>query len=195
MKIELFSIMVKEKALSELKRKLEELNIKHAKIIDDMESGCEKSRSEYLLGIQHKALERKSKVIARTHSDAENRILKKKSALFLSLKESLVDEAKKAVDSEQYEAYFKEKFSIAMKNFEDLEELVVGVRSNDAKYLPEGISVETDDELLGGFYIIKSGTEKYDFTLDSEVNAQDDYLGCMMNTLYETNGEACEDEG
>lgn len=195
MKIELFSKMVKDKALSEPKRKLEELNIKHAQILDDMESGCERSRSKYLLGIQHKALERKSKVIAKTHSEAQNRILKKKSDLFHSLKESLVDEVKKAVDSEQYGAYFKEKLSLALKNFDDLEALVIGVHSNDMKYLPEGISAETNDALLGGFYIIKGGNEKYDFTLDSEVNALDDFLGCMMNTLYETTGEVCEDEG
>lgn len=195
MKIELFSKMVKEKALSEPKRKLEELNIKHAQILDDMESGCEASRSEYLLGIQDKAMERKSKVIAKTHSEAQNRILKKKSALFLSLKESLLDEVKKAVSSEQYEAYFKDKLAVALKNFEDLEELVIGVNPNDAKYLPEGISTQTDEGLIGGFYILKGGSEKYDFTLDSEVDALDDYLGCMLNTLYETTGEACEDEG
>ena len=195
MKIELFSKMVKEKALSEPKRKLEELNIKHAQILDDMESGCEASRSEYLLGIQHKAMERKSKVIAKTHSEAQSRILKKKNALFLSLKESLVDEVKKAVDSEQYEAYFKEKLEVALKNFDDLEDLVIGVRLKDEKYLPEGTSAQTNDGILGGFYIIKGGSEKYDFTLDSEVDALDDYLGCMLNTLYETTGEACEDEG
>lgn len=191
----MFSKMVKEKALTEPRRKLEELNIKHAQILDDMESGCEASRSEYLLEIQHKALERKSKVIAKTHSEAQNRILKKKSALFISLKESLVDEVKKAVDSEQYEAYFKEKLQVALKNFDDLEDLVIGVRLKDEKYLPEGTSAQTNDGLLGGFYIIKGGNEKYDFTLDSEVDALDDYLGCMLNTLYETTGEACEDEG
>ena len=195
MKIELFSKMVKEKALSEPKRKLEELNIKHAQILDDMESGCEASRSEYLLGIQHKAMERKSKVIAKTHSEAQNRILKKKSELFQTLKESLVDEVKKSVSSVEYEEYFKDKLARALKNFEDLEELVIGVNPNDAKYLPEGTSVETSDGLLGGFYILKGGSEKYDFTLDSEVDALDDYLGCMLNTLYETTGEACEDEG
>ncbi|MDW7660991.1 MAG: hypothetical protein SCL54_06105 [Bacillota bacterium] len=195
MKIELFSKMVKEKALSEPKRKLEELNIKHAQILDDMESGCEASRSEYLLGIQDKAMERKSKVIAKTHSEAQNRILKKKSALFLTLKESLLNEVKKAVSSEQYEAYFKDKLAVALKNFEDLEELVIGVNPNDAKYLQEGISAQTDEGLIGGFYILKGGSEKYDFTLDSEVDALDDYLGCMLNTLYETTGEACEDEG
>ncbi|MCD4714400.1 MAG: hypothetical protein K8R73_14050 [Clostridiales bacterium] len=195
MKIELFSKMVKEKALSEPKRKLEELNIKHAQILDDMESGCEASRSEYLLGIQHKALERKSKVIAKTHSEAQNRILKKKSALFVSLKESLLDEVKKAVDSELYESYFKEKLDIALKSFENFEDLVIGVRIIDEKYLPEGTSIETNEGLIGGFYILKDGSEKYDFTLDSEVDALDDYLGCMLNTLYETTGEACEDEG
>jgi vacuolar-type H+-ATPase subunit E/Vma4 len=194
MKIELFSKMVKEKALSEPKRKLEELNVKHAQILDDMESGCEDSRSEHLLGIQHKALERKSKVIAKTHSEAQNRILKKKSALFLALKDSLVEEVKIATHSEHYEAYFKEKLETALKNFDGSEELVIGVNPNDEKYLPEGTSVELSEGLLGGFYIIKGGSEKYDFTLDSEVNALDDYLGCMLNTLYETTGEACEDE-
>ncbi|MBE0450962.1 MAG: hypothetical protein IBX70_08965 [Clostridia bacterium] len=195
MKIELFSKMVKEKALSEPKRKLEALNIKHAQILDDMESACEASRSEYLLGIRHKAMERKSKVIAKTHSEAQNRILKKKSALFQELKDSLVEEVKKAVSSVEYEAYFKDKLAKALKNFEALEELVIGVRIKDEKYLPEGISAHTDEGLIGGFYIIKGGSEKYDFTLDSEVDALDDYLGCMLNTLYETTGEACEDEG
>jgi hypothetical protein len=194
MKIELFSKMVKEKALSEPKRKLEELNVKHAQILDDMESGCEDSRSEHLLGIQHKALERKSKVIAKTHSEAQNRILKKKSALFLALKDSLVEEMKIATRSEHYEAYFKEKLETALKNFDGSEDLVIGVNPDDAKYLPEGTSTELSEGLLGGFYIIKGGSEKYDFTLDSEVNALDDYLGCMLNTLYETTGEACEDE-
>lgn len=191
----MFSKMVKEKALSDPKSKLEELNIKYAKVLDDMESGCEHSRSKHLENIHHKASERKSKVIAKTHSEAQNRILKKKSALFVELKESLIEEIKLSVASEQYEAYFKEKLAVAMKNFDDSSELIIGVHSNDAKYLPEGASVETNDGLLGGFYILKNGSEKYDFTLNSEVDALDDYLGCMLNTLYETTGEACEDEG
>jgi hypothetical protein len=195
MKIELFSKMVKEKALTEPMRKLEELNIKHAQILDDMESKCEASRSEYLLGIQLKALERKRKAIAKTHSEAQNRVLKKKSDLFIKLKEELVNEVRLAVKSEGYERYFKDKFSDALKNFQTPQDLIVGVNPKDAKYLPQETRVETDSALIGGFYILKGGIEKYDFTLDSEVDAIDDYLGCMLNTLYETTGEACENEG
>lgn len=186
--------MVKDKALTEPKKVLEELNIRHAKILDAMESDCEKSRTDYLEGIHHKAMEHKSKVIARTRSEVQNRSLKKKNTLFLTLKESLLEEVNLATQSKEYESYFKEKFEKALEQFAIADDLIIGVHSNDKKYLPEDTRVETNDNLLGGFYIIKNDSEKYDFTLDSEVNALDDYLGCILNALFDSGREGCDNE-
>lgn len=194
MKIELFSKMVKEKALSEPKKILEALNIKHAQLLDKMESSRENSRAVLLQEIEAKALEDKRKVLAKTQSEVQNGVLKKKNVLFQELKQSLEEEVKQAVISPNYELYFKEKLAKAMENFSNSDALIIGVHSKDVAFLPKGSSIETNDTLLGGFYILRNGNERYDFTLNSEVDALDAYLGCMLNTLFETNGEACEDE-
>lgn len=194
MKIELFSKMVREKALLDPKRKLEELNIKHAQILDDMEVKCEESRSDFLMEIQNKAIAKKRKKVAKANYEVQNRILIKKKELFEALKNDLIDEVKKSVRSKGYERYFEEKFERVMKTRNASEKPVVWVRSDDVKLLPKGTDIGIDDELLGGFYIIVGEREKYDFSLNGEVDGLDDYLGCMLSNLFDHTREAC-DEG
>lgn len=187
--------MVREKALSEPKSILEELNKKHAKILDAMEDDCELSRVHYLEGVYQKIHERQRKVISKAHSDSQNRILKKKNDLFSALKEDLKDEIRAITKSQKYADFLKAKVAETIHTFNPLDTLVIVVNSKDAAHLPNEINTKIDDDLLGGFYVLRNGSEKYDLTLDSEVNGLDAFLGCMMNTLYEITGEGCDDEG
>ncbi|HAS73906.1 MAG TPA: hypothetical protein DCS67_07155, partial [Clostridiales bacterium UBA8960] len=110
------------------------------------------------------------------------------------LKEALKEEIRSKTESQEYEQYFKEKVDEAIQELGASNTLVFGVHSKDAERLPKGVDVQIEDRLLGGFYVLKNGNEKYDMTLDSEVDALDAFLGCMLNTLYEITGEACDEE-
>ena len=194
MKIELFSKMVREKALTEPKRILDALNKRHAQVLDDMEVACDANRVTHLEGIYKKHYDKQRKAIAKAHSDAQTRILRKRSALLESLKEGLRQEVAAFVASETYELQLSCRVSEALEALGDAAQLVVVMRPEDAQRLSAVVNVAEDDRLIGGFYVLKDGAEKYDYTLDSALDDLDAFLGCMMNTLYETAGEGCDED-
>lgn len=192
MKIDLFSKMVREKALSEPKRILDALNVEHAKILDEMEHSCEVSRQKYLAGVYQKHSDKQKRAIAKAQSDAQSRIVKKRHDMLAQLKDSLKAEVASTTESPEY----KDRFAIRVQ--EALEKIgagqtVVVARAADLALLAHDVVTRVDDGIMGGFYVIKNDAEKYDFTLDSELDSMDAFLGCMMNTLYEITGEDCHD--
>lgn len=199
MKIELFSKMVREKALTEPKRVLDALNKRHAQILDDMETACEAARVTHLEGVYRKHYDKQRRAIAKAHSDAQSRVLRKRSELLESLRDGLRLEVKGLLDSPEYVVRFTRQLDEAIGSMGDADALLVVMRSGDAEKLPDWVKTKVmvktkvDDALLGGFYIIKDGVEKYDFTIDRALDEMDAFLGCMMNTLYEITGEGCDD--
>lgn len=216
MKIELFSKMVREKALTEPRQVLDALNKRHAQVLDDMETACESDRVKHLEGVYKKHYDRQRKAIAKAHSDAQSRVLKKRSALFDALRHGLRDEVAAFTQDDAYlpQLACRVKEALESLDFHELHESTGGderctvvMRPEDASRLaeirtevmsgsgiPEAVSIYTDDSLLGGFYVRVGQTAKYDFTLDSALDGMDVFLGCMMNTLYEITEEGCEDD-
>jgi vacuolar-type H+-ATPase subunit E/Vma4 len=195
MKIELFSRMVIEKNLSEDRRILEALNRKHAKVLDDMESRCQKQREAYLENIEEKASDRKRRILSKAHSEAQNRLLVKKNEMVGVMKRELMDALEKETMTDAYKSYFNKRLAEALSNFEEKDDLVIGVKARDFILVKDDIETTIDEKILGGFYIIKGGRIKYDYTLNSEVNRMDEFLGLMIETLYESSEEdSHEDE-
>lgn len=192
MKIDLFSKMVREKALSEPKRVLDALNIEHAKILDEMEHSCEASRQKYLEGVYQKHSDKQKRAIAKAHSDAQSLILKKRRDLLAQLKDGLKGEVAATAETPEYNAKFSERVCEALEKIGAAHAVVVA-RSVDLPLLAHDIVSRVDDGIMGGFYVIKNEAEKYDFTLDSILDSMDAFLGCMMNMLYEITGEDCHD--
>jgi len=184
MKIELFSKMVIEKNLSEDRRTLEALNRKHAKVLDDMEMRCQKQRDIYLENVEDKANDRKRRILSKAYSEVQNRLLVKKNELVKAMKLELMDALEKETSTDAYKSYFKKRLFEAMKSFEEKDGLVIGLKAKDFSLVNEDIETVIDDKVLGGFYIIKSGRVKYDYTLNSEVDRIDEFLGLMIETLY-----------
>jgi vacuolar-type H+-ATPase subunit E/Vma4 len=195
MKIELFSRMVIEKNLSEDRRILEALNRKHAKVLDDMESRCQKQREAYLENIEEKASDRKRRILSKAHSEAQNRLLVKKNEMVGVMKRELMDALEKETMTDAYKSYFNKRLAEALSNFVEKDDLVIGVKARDFILVKDDIETTIDEKILGGFYIIKGGRIKYDYTLNSEVNRMDEFLGLMIETLYESSEEdSHEDE-
>jgi len=195
MKIELFSRMVIEKNLSEDRRILDALNRRHAKVLDDMESKCQRQREAYLENIEEKAKDRKRRILSKAVSESQNRLLVKKNDMVKSLKRELIDALEKETATSTYNAYFTMRLSEAMTTFDEKDDLVIGLKARDLVLVSDDMETIIDDKILGGFYFIKSGRVKYDYTLNSEVNRIDAFLGLLIETLYDkAEEESHEDE-
>ena len=186
--------MVIEKNLSEDRRILEALNRKHAKVLDDMENRCQKQRETYLENIEDKAYDRKRRILSKALSEAQNRLLVKKNEMVGIMKLELMDALEKETMTDDYKVYFKKRFAEAVKNFVEKDDLVIGLKARDFILVKDDIETIIDDKILGGFYIIKSGRIKYDYTLNSEVNRIDEFLGLMIESLYETSEEESHED-
>lgn len=186
--------MVIEKNLSEDRRTLEALNRKHAKVLDDMESKCQRQREIYLENIEEKAKDRKRRILSKAYSEVQNRLLVKKNEMVIALKLELMDALEKETLTDAYKVYFKKRLAEAMKNFKEKDDLVIGLKARDFTLVRDDIETIIDDKILGGFYIIKGGRVKYDYTLNNEVDRIDDFLGLMIETLYETSEEESHED-
>lgn len=187
--------MVIEKNLSEDRRILEALNRKHAKVLDDMENKCQKQRETYLENMAEKANDRKRRILSKALSEEQNRLLVKKNELVKTLKRELLDALEKETSTDAYKLYFKRRMNEALNQFEEKDDLVIGLKAKDFTLVKDDMETTIDDKILGGFYIIKGGRVKYDYTLNSEVDRIDEFLGLMIETLYEkTEEESHEDE-
>lgn len=185
--------MVTEKNLSDDIKFLKELNQKHAQILDNMEAKCQRQRDEYLANIEEKAKEKKRRMISRTQSDVENQVIVKKHDILKKFKAEVMEAVMKESLNDNYKLHFKEKFSNALASVIDEDDLVIGIKANDTELVPSKYKTIVDEQLLGGFYIVKGNRVKYDYTLNSEVDRIDDYLGCLINSLYDTTGEVCDE--
>jgi ATP synthase (E/31 kDa) subunit. len=185
--------MVTEKNLSDDRKFLEELNRKHAQILDDMETKCQKKRNVYLANIEEKAKEKKRRMISKTQSEVQNQVLVKKHDILKQFKSEVMEKLQKESETEEYKTYFNHKFTEALSKFDENDALVIGVNTSDLELVPKQYDTIIDDQLLGGFYVIKGAREKYDYTLNSEVDQIDDYLGCLINSLFDSSEEVCDE--
>ncbi|GAU77904.1 hypothetical protein [Fusibacter sp. 3D3] len=191
--MELFSKMVMEKNLSEDKATLEALNLKYAKVLDDMEQKCSKERDTYLEHVKNKAKDQERRLLSKAHSESQKKVLIKKNALLIKLKNEIVEAIEAFAITEAYEAYFHERFERALSPHQNDDNLVVGLKARDLAYVPYEMKTIIDDGIIGGFYMIKNGKIKYDYTLNSEVDEIEEYLGCMINALFNPSQEACSE--
>ena len=184
--------MITDKNLSDDVKFLKELNQKRSQILDDMEVKCQRQRDAYLANIEEKAKEKKRRMISRTKSDVENQEIVKKYDILKKFKSEVMDAVAKETSTENYKLHFKDKFASALGNVVDENDLVIGIKADDSGLVPSKFNIVIDEQLLGGFYIIKGNRVKYDYSLNSEVDRIDDYLGCLINSLFDTVGEACD---
>ncbi len=186
--------MVIEKNLSEDKRKLEALNRKHAKVLDDMELKCQKQRVTYLENVEEKAKDKKRRILSKAQSEVQNRLLVKKNEMVTLIKRELMDALEKETSTDAYKAYFKRRLAEALASLEDKDDLVIGLKAKDFVLVADDMETTVDDKILGGFYIVKGSRVKYDYTLNSEVNRMNEFLGLMIESLYETVGEESHED-
>jgi len=181
--------MVMEKGASEDRRVLEALNRKYAQILDDLEVKYHEQRSQYLEGVTKRALQDKNKLLSKTESEIQKKIIIKKNELFNRLMTDLKSAIMNFTESTGYAAYFKEKFEKAMQDFEGEDDVLVGVKAFDVDLLPINMRSQIDDTIIGGFYLVKNGRVKYDYTLNTELEHIMDDLGWQVNALFEDDEE------
>ena len=156
-----------------------------------MEHKCAKQRDDYLEQVKLRAKAQERKLLSKARSEAQKKIIIKKNELLVALKKDLMAEIELITLTEEYEHYFHTHFEEAMKPLADEDDLLIGLKARDLAYIPFEMKTFIDDKIIGGFYIIKNGKVKYDYTLNSEVDDLEEYLGCMINALFNPTQEAC----
>jgi len=203
--------MIHDKYLDEESKKLDQLNAKYAQIIDEMENQFTNLRTEYLGKIELRALEQSQKILSKTKAEALHKKIVKKNELLKRLKETLTQSVEKEMTTEGYRKYLLEKYEQVYATFDSQDALIIFANSRDVQWLqehlpqtiPQTISqtipqtipqllIQVDNSLIGGFYIVKNEIERYDYSLNSEIEATENLLGCMIRHLFESTEEVCD---
>lgn len=193
-KIDLFSKMVREKGISKDLETLKLLNKKYDKVLKETESKFEEERKIYLEEMKNKAIEDRYKLLSKTESENQKCILIKKNELFNKFKEDLISAIEDFTFTEDYKRIFLDKFNNAIADFIESDDILIGVKARDLNFIPAEMKTLIDEKIIGGFYFIKNERIKYDYTLNSELNMIDNFLGCMINDLFEQREEVENEE-
>lgn len=193
-KIDLFSKMVREKGISKDLETLKLLNKKYDKVLKETESKFEEERKIYLGEMKNKAIEDRYKLLSKTESENQKCILIKKNELFNKFKEDLISAIEDFTFTEDYKRIFLDKFNNAIADFIESDDILIGVKARDLNFIPAEMKTLIDEKIIGGFYFIKNERIKYDYTLNSELNMIDNFLGCMINDLFEQREEVENEE-
>lgn len=193
-KIDLFSKMVREKGISKDLETLKLLNKKYDKVLKETESKFEEERKIYLGEMKNKAIEDRYKLLSKTESENQKCILIKKNELFNKFKEDLISAIEDFTFTEDYKRIFLDKFNDAIADFIESDDILIGVKARDLNFIPAEMKTLIDEKIIGGFYFIKNERIKYDYTLNSELNMIDNFLGCMINDLFEQREEVENEE-
>jgi len=188
-KIDLFSKMVREKGISKDLETLELLNKKYDRVLKETESKFEKERKIYLEGIKNKAIEDKHKLLSKAKSESQKCILIKKNELFNKFKEDLILAIEDFTFTDDYKKFFLDRINNAIADFIESDDILIGVKARDLNFIPAEMKTLIDEKIIGGFYFIKNERIKYDYTLNSELDMIDNFLGCMINDLFEQHEE------
>ena len=188
----MFSKLVSEKRRVEDGKVLDDLNVKYAKILDELEVKYQHQTELYLAHIQDKAMDKKNRILSKTLSEVQNQKIVKQHDLVNLLKNEVIEAVLQETSKEVYVDQFKENFKEATSKIELGHDLIVGVKPSDKALVPEGYKLMLDQDLIGGFYLIVNQTEKYDYTLNSEVLKLENYIGCLIQSLFNHTEEACD---
>lgn len=188
----MFSKLVSEKRRVEDGKVLDDLNVKYAKILDELEVKYQHQTELYLAHIQDKAMDKKNRILSKTLSEVQNQKIVKQHDLVNQLKNEVIEAVLQETSKEVYVDHFKENFKEATSKIEQGHDLIVGVKPSDKALVPEGYKLMLDQDLIGGFYLIVNQTEKYDYTLNSEVLKLENYIGCLIQSLFSHTEEACD---
>ena len=189
----MFSKLVSEKRRVEDGKVLDDLNLKYAKILDELEIKYQHQTELYLAHIEDKAMDKKNRMLSKTLSEVQNQKIVKQHELVQQLKNEVIEALMHETTQDAYADYFKQNFTEASSKIELGHDIIVGVKPSDQALVPQGFKLLLEHDLIGGFYLIINQTEKYDYTLNSEVLKLENYMGCLIQSLFNHPEEACDE--
>lgn len=182
--------MVLDKHIEEINLKSEALRHKHAQMLAVERQNNKVENDAYFETVLKKAERDKKKILSKAYTAAQNILLVKKAKLIDELDLYLQDEIKKFISNGRYKKYFTQKFQEAMAQFPSSENMVIYLRAEDQRLInTANFQTETSENLLGGFYIIKDQKVKYDYTIDSVLAENQDFIGLLIHQLIEEAGD------
>lgn len=185
-KLKLFEVMVREKELSADRKKLKEVIQSNLLAVDEVNQACFKQRNEYMEKMKKKAVADRQKLVLTAKAEAQRQLLAKKGELIERMNRQLKKRAEAFANTEAYSAYLNQSMQEALKGFENKNDLLIGVKSNDVDKMKGEIPTIADDTIIGGFYLIREGKVKYDYTLNREVERMYGFLGKAVNELLQS---------
>lgn len=193
-KLKLFEVMVREKELSADRKKLKEVIQSNLLAVDQVNEACFKQRNEYVEKMEKKAVVDRQNLVLTARAEAQRQVLAKKAELIEQMNRQLKKRVEAFANTEAYSAYLIQSLQEALKDFENKNDLLIGVKTNDLGIIKGQIPTITDDTIIGGFYLIREGKVKYDFTLNREVERMHGFLGKAVNELLQSIEEESSSE-
>ncbi len=124
-------------------------------------------------------------MISKAKVKVQKRILEEKGKILNKFDEYLHENIKKHLDTPEYNEYIKEELKNVLKEISDEDYAEITLREKDKDLLDlSNYNVKLSDDIIGGFYVIKNHNIKYDFTIDSKIAENSEYIGYLVKEIF-----------
>lgn len=184
-KIDLFQKMVYEKKKEEKEKEINEIKENYEKKLQEIEEEYEKIQYNVLDKTRKEAEKDKRQIISKAKVKVQKRILEEKGKILNKFDEYLHTNIKKYLDTPEYNDFFKEELKNVLSEIDDEDYAEITLREKDKDLLDlSKYNLNISNDIIGGFYVVKNHNIKYDFTIDSKIEENSEYIGYLVKEIF-----------
>jgi vacuolar-type H+-ATPase subunit E/Vma4 len=184
-KVDLFQKMVYEKKKEEKEKEIKKLKIEYEEKLKDLDQEYISLKKDTLEKTRKEAEKEKKQIVSKAKVRVQKRILEEKGKILDIFDEYLHENIKKYLDTSEYNDYFKEELKKVLNEINEEDYAEITLRKNDENLLDlSNYNVNFSQDIIGGFYVIKNHNIKYDFTIDSKIDENSEYIGYLVKEIF-----------
>jgi len=120
-------------------------------------------------------------IISKAKVKFQKNLLKKEGEIYEKFNKYLKENIPKYLDSKDYKNYLKKEINEIKKDLTENDEVKIYIRKKDKDIIDiSNFEITFNDDIVGGFYIIKNKNIKYDCTLKSKIEENSEYIGYLL---------------
>lgn len=184
-KVDLFQKMVYETKKEEKEEEINKLKNDYENKLKEIDEEYKKLKIETMDKTKKDAEKEKKQIISKAKVKVQKRILEEKGKILDKFDEYLHENIKKYLDTPEYNDYFKQELKKVLKEITDEDYAEITLREKDKDLLDlSNYNLNLSNDIIGGFYVVKNHNIKYDFTIDSKISENSEYIGYLVKEIF-----------
>jgi len=184
-KIDLFQKMVYEKKKEEKEKEINKIKNDYENKLQEIDEEYRNLKKDTLDKTRKESEKEKKQMVSKAKVKVQKRILEEKGKILNKFDEYLHENIKKYLDTPEYNNFVKEELKNVLNEISKEDSIEITLRKKDENLLNfSKYNVKFSEDIIGGFYVIRNNNIKYDFTIDSKISENAEYIGYLVKEIF-----------